>query len=214
MKGSILIAVALALAAVPPAHAQYTFLDVNGDGMNSHADGSLPPDRLDPSVTSVDVYYVTDMNRDGSAAVCTNADSPITMISYEFTLHASGPGTVEYGAWMDNVGFPYGLVWCGDGSACPQGEDVWVAKGGTMALRPGKHRVGTLAIRVTGTPVLEFVAQSPHLIRAATTFGSECLAANFDNTVRLGDDFTDTDGTEATSSGLATNWEKIKSLYR
>ena len=46
------------------AHAQYVFLDVNGDGVNDGAD------QLNPSgPTDVDVWFVTDHNRDGSAVV-------------------------------------------------------------------------------------------------------------------------------------------------
>src|SRR4249920_3178023 len=130
MRRSLLIAaIVAALALGAPARAQYVFLDVNGDGRNSQTDGSLPPDRLNSSVTSVDVYFVTDKNRDGSKAVCATSDDPFTMISYEFTLHASGAGAVAYGAWTDNLGFGFGLVPCGDGVACPRGQDVWIGKG-------------------------------------------------------------------------------------
>lgn len=203
-----------ALAAGVPANAQYIFLDVNGDGVNSQTDGALAVDKLDPSVASVDVYYVTDKNRDGSNAVCSTSTDPFSIISYEFTLHASGPGTVTYGAWTDNVGFGYGLVNCGDGVACPRGQDVWVAKGTNPPLPPGKYRVGSMTVTVTGTPVLDIVAQSAWIPAARTSFGSECLGNNFDNTLFLGDDFTDSDGTEASAPALATVWGKIKSLYR
>ena len=121
MRRHLLIAaIVAALAAGAPARAQYIFLDVNGDGVNSQTEGALAADELGPSVTSVDVYYVTDKNRDGSDAVCATSTDPFSMISYEFTLHASGEGAVTYGAWTDNVGFGYGLVNCGDGVACPR----------------------------------------------------------------------------------------------
>lgn len=215
MRSGIALALILgALAAGAPARAQYLFLDVNGDGKNSQTDGALPADRLDPSVTSVDVYYVTGKNRDGSDAVCSTSTDPFSILSYEFILHASGPGTVTFGAWTDNVGFGYGLVNCGDGVACPKGQDVWVAKGGLPPLPPGKYRVGSMTITVTGTPVLDFVALSAWIPTARTSFGSECLGNNFDNTLALGDDFADSDGTEASGPALATVWGKIKSLYR
>lgn len=215
MKSCLLpLAVVAALMFGTPASGQYIFLDANGDGLNSQADRALPPDRLGPAVTSVDVYLVTDKNRDGSAAVCAQGPDPFSIVTYEITLHASGPGTVTYGAWTDNVGFSYGLVACGDGVACVVHEDAWIYKGTATALAPGKYKVGTLAISVTGSPVLDFMTGSPWMARAQTSFGSECLGSSFSNTLRLGDDFTDTDGTEATMAEWATNWSKIQGLYR
>ncbi len=214
MKRSLLLLAVLAgLLAAVPGYGQYVFLDVNGDRQNSHASGGLPPDVLDPSVTSVDVYLVTDKNRDGSDAVCTNSTDPFSILSYEFTLHASGPGTVTYGSWTDNLGFGVGLVSCGDRVVCAVSDDAWIAKGTRSPLSPGTYRVGSLAIEVTGHPVLDVVTGSPVIHSAETSFGSTCLGSNFNNTITLGPDFTDTDGTEQSNPVLTTVWDKIKTLY-
>jgi hypothetical protein len=207
-------AILVALVMATPARSQYVFLDVNGDGRNSHSDGALPADRLGPSVTRVDVYFVTDKNRDGSDAVCINSSDPLSIFSYEFTLRASGPGTVTYVSWTDNLGFPLGVVTCGDNTLCSAGSYVWVARLTTAAIAPGTHRVGTLGVSVTGTPVLDFVDATRELPYAQTAFGSFCVASGYNSTVRFGDDFTDSDGTEASVPALTTAWDKVKSLYR
>jgi hypothetical protein len=217
MKRTMEVAlITLVLAMAVPARGQYVFLDVNGDGRSSGSDGALPADRLNPSVTQVDVYFETDKNRDGSGAVCINSEDPLSIFSYEFTLHASGPGTVTYLAWTDNLGFGFGLVTCGDNTLCTAGQDAWVARGTTTAIAPGVYRVGTLTVSVTGTPVLDFVPDSPVLPYAQTAFGSMCVASGFNSTVKFGVDFTDSDGTEApaSASALTTVWEKVRSLYR
>jgi hypothetical protein len=52
-----------------PRHAvaQFVFLDANGDGVNDASD-QLAQD----GPTDVDVWFVTNENRDGSAAVCSS----------------------------------------------------------------------------------------------------------------------------------------------
>src|SRR6185295_6837728 len=122
-----LVAVA-ALLVSAPAYSQYFFLDSNGDGLNHMSGIGLPIDVLNSSVTSVDVYVITDKNRDGSTAICSSAE-PFTINQYEFTLHTTGSGSVTFNSWTDNMGFTFGLTLCGDGSFCTGGGDVWVAKG-------------------------------------------------------------------------------------
>src|SRR5882762_1310236 len=64
-----------------PVCAQYAFLDLTGDSMNTAADvlsGSLP--------VNVDVYLVTDRNRNGSPAACGSGAEPLTVDSFEFIL--------------------------------------------------------------------------------------------------------------------------------
>ena len=217
MKNCLLfLAVVAVLMVGAPAYSQYVFLDVNGDGVNSNTNPLLADDVLNNTRTSVDVYFRTDANRDGSAAVCSTSPDPFSIISYEFTLHASGSGSVSYGTWTDNMGFTVTLTPCGP-SPCSAGPDIWVAKGSGVAQAPGQYKVGTLAITVTGTPILSIVPGSAALNPVSqTSFGSACLGSAFDNTIRLGPlgDFADNDGTEPTTAVFPKTWGQIKDLYK
>lgn len=217
MKNCLLfLAVVAALLVGAPAHSQYVFLDVNGDGKNSTnpSDPGTGHDALGVSTTSVDVYFVTNKNANGTDAVCTSSSDPFTIISYELTLLASGTGSVTYGTWTDNVGFTTKLTACG-GQYCTSGPAIWLAFGTGTALPAGKYKVGSLAISVLGTPVLSVVpGYIPLSPTSGTTFGSNCLGGDFDNTIKLGHDFFDASGTEPPTATVPTTWGKIKDLYR
>jgi hypothetical protein len=215
--------VAAALACGSPADAQYIFLDVDGDGLNSVNGGTPGPgnDALTPSVTSVDVYIVTNQNRDGSAAVCDEGPDPFSIISYEFSLRAAGSGTVAYGAWSDNMGFTNVLTPCPGYCVGGTGNsEMWLSIGGATQAPPGKYKIGSLAVTVTGTPNLTIMPVVPDVDAVSqTAFGSACLGINFDNTLRYGHnptyhDFDNADGTEGSTPSKETTWGKIKEMYR
>jgi len=210
----LLLAVVAALFFGVPAHAQYIYLDTDGDGLSSTG-GQGGADVLNSSKTSVDVYLITNKNRDGSDAVCANSSDPFTIISYEFTLQASGTGTVAFGTWTDNMGFGTKLTTC-SGQYCTAGNSLWLAFGAAVASPPGKYKLGTLAVTVTGNPILNVTAGDPNLnAHSQTSFGSACLGVNFDNTIVLGlDFFYDSNGTEPPTDTIPTTWGKIKDLYR
>ncbi len=212
-KCLLLLGALMALAG--PASAQYVFLDVNGDGLNSNTDSGLPDDVLNSGVTSVDVYYITNENRDGSTAACQQGPEPYSIFSYSFVLSSSGTGTVTYGTWTDNLSFTTNLTGCNP--YCQSGPDAWIGRGGSLpGETPGKHRAGTLGITVTGTPVLTVAAGSAEvsLVNAFTSFGSECFGSGFTNTIFLGQDFLDADGTEGGTPVLPATWGQIKTIYR
>jgi len=214
MKRCLLfLAVAAGLMVGAPAYSQYYFLDVNGDGVNSKTDVLLPDDVLNSTKSSMDVYVVTDKNRDGSTAVCSSAEA-FTINQYEFVLHTSGPGSVTFNTWADAMGFTVGLALCGDGTLCTGGGDAWIARGSGTQLAPGKYKLGTVGITVTGTPVVDIVTTTSLNGNAQTDFGSACDGLNFDSLIRLGLDFTDADGTEPTTPVQPTTWGKIKKLYQ
>jgi hypothetical protein len=214
MKNCLLfLAVVAALMVGVPAYSQHVFLDVDGDGLSSTA-GQGGNDALTTATTSVDVYFVTDTNRDGSAAVCSTSPDPFSIISYEFTLLSSGTGTVSYGAWTDNMGFTVKLTPPTCTPYCSSGPAAWIAMGGAVAAAPGKYKVGTLAITVSGSPRIDVLpGHDPLSPVSQTAFGSHCLGGDFDNTIKLGSDFFDADGTDSATPVVPTTWGKIKELY-
>ena len=219
---ALLLALLFALAigsAAAPAAAQYYFLDTNGDGTNRCVDPAAPPDRLTPGITAVDVYVVTDRTIEGAPVVCGMSEgtyvAPLSLYSFEFILRASGPGSVRYDAWTDAAGFQGGLIPLGDFTMATRGSDVWVGRFTMNALGPGKHRLGTLAMKVSGYPRLDFTLTTPMANPgAATYFGSHCLSLQVDNVHRLGEDFYDACGTVSTDPGDLAVWDRIQSLYR
>jgi hypothetical protein len=189
-----------------PASAQNVFLDVNGDGRCGLEDA------LHPGISSVDVWFETDRNADGGSARCViDPDHHLTMHSYEFTLRAWGGGTVTYGAWIPGPAVAGFQVDLGTASA---GTDIHVAFGAMRGLEPGRYRVGSLRLSIAGYPRLSFVTSSGLDREFLTSFGSECPGSDYDATVKLGRDFTDSCGTAPTAAPLATAWRAIRSIYR
>lgn len=215
-----LVAAGAIAGAASPAGAQYFFLDTNGDGTSRCVDPAAPADRLTPGVTSVDVYLVTDRGIDGSKVTCSVYEGsyipPLSFYSFEFVLRTWGEGTVQYEAWTDAVGFPNGLIPLDDFTMAARGSDVWVGRFTVYPLGPGKYRMGTLAVKVTGYPRLDFAITTPMGNPGAETyFGSLCMSARMDNARRLGVDFFDACGTAAPAdpAELAV-WDRIQGLYR
>jgi hypothetical protein len=205
----ILAGLALCLAATAPAVAQSLFLDVNGDG---RSDGS---DVLNPGVTSVDVYLDTSHAADGSPVPCARTDHPdepdqLTISSYTFILgwEPVGTGSLTYGSWTDNMGFTINV------GGAQKGRDFWTGRAAAFYLSPGKYRLGTLGVTVTGTPVLQFLSSTPIDETGMTSFGSACLGQDYDNTIRLGSDFLEARGTSAVDDAPRTAWRTIKDISR
>jgi len=222
MKKCLLLLAVVGLMMVgAPAYSQYVFLDVTGDSLNSvnpATPSTARDDVLTPSVTTVDVWFVTNANRDGSPATCIWSADPFAINSYEIILHSSGTGSVLYGTWHDNTGFPTPSIRCGNGTQCPvpgtPSSDVWIGKF-DLAYKPeGKYKVGTLDITVTGSVKLDFASTTTLDAIASTNFGSSCRGSQDNNTIALGREFFDNDGTESPTPVKSTTWGKIKSLYR
>jgi len=176
------LSVALVLA--PPATAQYLYLDSNGDGAHTAADVVSPT-----GSTTVDVWLDTNHNRDGSTATCVTGDGELTINSYEFILKAQH-GTVTWGSFTNLMSaFTVNL------GLASSGTDYHNGFGGGTILSPGLYHLATLTITpTTGTPNI-VVASSTSLNGGyLTSFGSQCSGNDFDNTMKLGSEWTDVDG--------------------
>src|SRR6185503_16433733 len=103
----------------------------------------------------------------------------------------------------------------GDHTFATAGTDAWFGRGNAAAVAPGKYKVGTLSISVTGTPKLDFVCSSSIDFSAQTAFGGHCYSPLFDNTNRLCEQYPQSNafGTEAPVPVVPTTWGKIKTMY-
>lgn len=198
---------ALVLVIPLPGLAQTIYLDVNGDGIADAADV------LSPSAHSVDIWLVTDRNGDGSVAVCPDEEPQrYTLFSYSILLRAWGDGAVAYGAWIPGPAVS-GLQF--DFGSYSKGTDFIAQYGGTAPLEPGRYRMGTVRVSVTGTPRLSLITSSHIAVESFTGFGTDCVGGDFDNTSKLGADFTDAIGTAAPShaANSGSAWAVIQQLY-
>ena len=204
MKHSLLLVAVVALVAfAAPAHSQYMYLDVNGDGVNTAAD------ILTPSSTQVDVYVDTNNNKDGSPVTCAQSANNLTMNSYEVILRATG--SITYGTWTDLMSFATIL---GDAQA---GGDFYAGRGSGTILQPlaNPFHVGFVTVSgVSAGTTLAIVSSTSASSFAETAFGSACEGNDFDNTMKLGSDWFDVSGTYSSTPTTSTTWGHIKDLYK
>jgi hypothetical protein len=189
----VLLSVALGLA-VPPARAQYMFLDSNGDGVHTAADVITAT-----GTTNFDIWLRTDKNRDGSTATCAVESAPLTINSYEVLIVAEA-GTVSWQSVANlqpTMSLKIPLV-----PAQSSSEIYFGFLGGTI-LPPGDYKLCRVAISVgTGTPSLR-IGTPPSQIHnfAQTAFGCGCSGNDRDNTMKLGGDWFDADGLAFSAGG-------------
>jgi len=202
MKHSLLLVAVVALVAfAAPAHSQYMYLDVDGDGVNTAAD------ILTPSSTQIDVYLDTDNNKDGTPAVCSSSSNLFTINSYEVIMRVTG--TLTYGSWTDLMSFATIL---GNAQA---GNDFYAGRGSGTVLAPGTYHLGNVAISGVGAgATVTIVSSTTANPVALTSFGSQCEGLDFDNTQKLGSDWNDVSGTFSSTPTTSTTWGHIKALYK
>lgn len=204
---AVLAAALGAWCTIPAASAQSLFMDVNGDGRGDASDV------LGPEVSSVDIYLDTVHDATGAAAVCHNGEegeNVLTICSYTFILEwdPAGSGSLSYGAWSDNMGFTV------PSGGMESGRMFWIARAAPYFLAPGRYMLGSLEVKVTGTPVLRFLSSTLLDNTAMTSFGAQCGGRDYDNTMKLGSDFLDARGTSTPEPGTRTVWGAVKELYR
>jgi hypothetical protein len=189
----LLIAAFVVLAS--PATAQYMYLDSNGNGVHD------PGDQLatNGTATTVDVWIVTNRNRDGSVATCdVDGSLPLGINSYVINLLAVN-GLVAYSGFVNQISqfnASFGEINPIDGLRYKNGF------GGATSFPPGTYRLGTLTITgLSGLPrviFVDLVAGSSDFTSFGTGVGG-CYGHDLDNTYKLqgpggGTDWTDADG--------------------
>jgi hypothetical protein len=194
-------AVVLATLTASPLQAQYLYMDSNGNGVHDSGDRVKKK-----GVTAVDIYLVSNANRDGSVATCDSdppdspSPTPMQVFSFSLAFKAVG-GTVS---WGDFTRFPTGFafiytVFTSD----TEHHFFYSASPGVAWLEPGNLYLGRLEVQVlSGSPSIEF---EPTIVRPdgfteTTSFGTPCFGIDFDYTYKLGSDFHDTDGLAAPGS--------------
>ncbi len=194
LSAALVLGAAFLSAQAPPAYAQYMYLDANGDGVHTEAD-VLPA----TGVTSVDVWIVTNQNRDGTAAACAvESSSALTINSYEIILRAEG-GTLTYGAFQNAI-----LEFSTSFGARSDETDAYFGVGGGSIKPAGRYRLARVSVAVvSGAPSIS-IAPSTHLAAIyQTSFGCQCPGLDQDNTMKLGSDWQDADGLPFSGSPLA-----------
>ncbi|HSQ59634.1 MAG TPA: T9SS type A sorting domain-containing protein [Acidobacteriota bacterium] len=166
------------------APAQHMFLDTNGDAVHDEQDF------LSPATTTIDVYLDTNHRRDGSDATRpTEPYLPLTINSYEVVFRVMS-GSLTYGAWTDAMGYYIKHADAQDGT------DRHIGWGSPTFRDPGRYRLGALSVSgVTSDATLDIVPTTSLGGYGHTMFGSGCFGNDFDNTLKLGSDWFDTDGT-------------------
>lgn len=198
MRRSLLAAIALLAALAAPvggAHAQFMYLDANGDGAWSQSD------RLNPNgtPTTVDVWIRTNVNKDGSPGVCPTADGALTINSYVVNLAVTG-GTASFSGLVNQQGSMTTAL----EPFVSNATEMTVGFGGGIILPPGDYRLFTVVVTpLTGTPSLTIIRPSGLQTFDLTSFGSACTGNDFDNTMKLGSDWFDVEGLGA--AFLSTN---------
>lgn len=216
----LVVALASILFAVPAAHAQTLYLDTNGDGLSylresANGNEAPPVDCLTAGVLSVDVYFDTDRNPDGSAAQCPSGGT-LTIAAYGFVLGWVGAGNVIATGWTDNMALQEGGISAGDGTFATAGQEIWVGRSGAYGtdITPGLYKAGTLSVTIQGTPTLYFkAASSGNFPDAQTGFASGCV----DYALRLGTEIPLSSAfgsCEIADDVVPITWGKIKQHYR
>lgn len=179
------------LGIAPVASAQNLFLDTNGNGIRDSGDAlqSTGP-------TTIDIWLETDRSRDGTPATCQSDPSGLglTINSYTVAFDVLG-GTVRWGP-MDNrlpfTDLPTRFATYADTTDATSYHNGW---GWMDVLPPGRYLLATMTVEVaSGRPSIFVVPYRRGNPVDWTSFGTMCDGLDFDNTYKLGGDWTDAQG--------------------
>ena len=195
------------------AQAQYMYLDVDGDGVNTSADVLNAQ-----GATLVTVYLNTNHDKDGSLKTCNShtaacgastTTQALGMFSYTISLVAVG-GTVQWGTFT-----PANAAYAANGTDPSDYTSIEVNRlrpAGTFTP-PGLSILGSIPVTIlSGTPRIDIAHSSitANPFGFGTGFGTSCDGFNLPHTYALGDpanpcgsggDWFDADG--VASSGQA-----------
>jgi Big-like domain-containing protein len=181
-----LLALLFTVLLAPQAAAQYMYLDLKagpGASIKDHGPISLDGSRAstqEGTPVSIDIWLNSGSNRDGSPAAC--ADTRFN--SYSVVLHAQG-GAVTYSSYT------------GSGTLRTVSPTDAYIDGPSSTIHAGSLlKLGTVNLYITG-PVtdIQIAPSTPLVFNYFTSIGSPCDGVRFDNTLRLGEDWFDADGT-------------------
>jgi len=151
------------LGVIPPAAAQYMYLDSDGDGSHTNADVVNPH-----GMTRIGIWVVTNRNRDGSPVPC-ETDGTIAVPDIRAVLVVRN-GTVEWGTFD-----PDEQDWSDYRPECPDSSRfvLWFAL--PSPLYPGRHFLGTISVLTrSGTPSITLGSGCPGMREQFTGFSSKC----------------------------------------
>ncbi len=162
----------------------YMYLDASGDGSHQ-AEEHLK----DQGPTLLGIWLSTDLNKLGYPAECISHDGALSIISYEMILRATG-GTVAWGPFTNNQpGMDVSFLEASSPTEYHNGF------GGMELHPPGLYKVGELQVTVlSGNPRIDIVPSTVLSGGFTTSFGSNCFGTDYDNTLKLGTDWTEVDG--------------------
>jgi PKD repeat protein len=173
-----------------PLHAQYLYIDANGDGVHSGADTMTP----NGSPLTIDVWLDRTHNKNGSLATCDTGDGDLAVWN-SYVVHANVVGgAASFTNFVNHVTvFPIAII---------SGNQFFASNSGGMAAgaagmaqsAPSPIKLFTVTVTgLSGAPTLAFVPMNS-LDANPTAFGTPCSGNDFDNTYKLGTDWFDTDG--------------------
>jgi PKD repeat protein len=174
------------------------FLDLDGDGVYTGNDRMPPPG----DAATIDLYVVTNQNRDGSPVTCSDGTTP-GISSYSVNLYA-----LDAAVSFSNVTNQMpGMIGMAPLETYPYALSAWYA--GASVLPPGKyHLMSMTAAFGAGCPALAIVTSTCYSPEGVvTSFGSDCPGVQGDYTLRMEEDWAGSWGFSCTD--LPGRWPSI-----